>query len=125
VPKLLVVEDHDMSQTMLRRRLHRLGFEVISADNGRDAVVRALRGQPDVIVMDLSLPVMDGLTATRKLKSNPETSRIPIVALTARAIVGDREQAMAAGCDEYEIKPLNFKRLLEKIDALIGAQESV
>jgi CheY-like chemotaxis protein len=117
--RLLVVEDHEMSRTMLRRRLCRLGFEVLSATNGREAVIKAKGHLPDLIVMDLTLPVMDGFAATRLLKGNLETKGIPILALTAQAMAGDRERALGAGCDEYEIKPVNFERLLEKIDGLI------
>jgi len=119
--RVLVVEDHEMSRTMLTRRLHRLGYEVFSAADGREAVVRAGAWRPDVIVMDLSLPDMDGWTAARAIKGDPRTHRIPVVALTANALLDDRERALAAGCDEYETKPVNFQRLLAKMEQLIEA----
>jgi two-component system response regulator len=97
---ILLVEDNEMNRSMMTRRLHRLGFEVSTALNGREALVKAAAGRPDLILMDLSLPVMDGWTAAQTLKSNPKTFRIPIIALTAHAMAGDRERALAAGCDE-------------------------
>ena len=121
--RLLIVEDHEMSRTMLRRRLRRLGFEVLSAADGREGVLTAMGQVPDLIVLDLTLPVMDGYAAARLLKADDRTRAIPIVALTAQAMVGDRERALEAGCDSYEIKPLNFDRLLEKIDGLITAED--
>ncbi len=119
--RVLIVEDHEMSRTMLTRRLHRLGYEVLVAGDGREALVRAGAWRPDVIVMDLSLPDMDGWTAARAIKNDPRTHQIPVVALTANAMLDDRERALAAGCDEYETKPVNFQRLLAKMEQLIGA----
>lgn len=120
--RVLLVEDHDMSRTMLTRRLHRLGYEVTTAGNGREAVGKAVAWSPHLIVMDLSLPVVDGWTAARTLKSDPRTYGIPIVALTANVLLGDRERALEAGCDEYETKPVNMARLVEKIRALLPAE---
>ncbi|HUF48967.1 MAG TPA: response regulator [Vicinamibacterales bacterium] len=122
--RLLLVEDHEMSRTMLTRRLHRLGYEVTTATNGRDAVTKAGAWAPHLILMDLSLPVIDGWTAARTLKSDPRTYHIPIVALTANALLGDRERALEVGCDEYETKPVNMARLLEKVQTLLGAEAS-
>ena len=111
-----------MSRTMLSRRLHRLGYEVTTAVNGREAIAKAEAWHPDLIVMDLSLPIVDGWSATRAIKSDARTHRIPIVALTAHAMAHDRERALDAGCDEYETKPVNMDRLLEKITRLLDAE---
>jgi len=119
VHRVLLVEDHEMSRTMLSRRLHRLGYEVTTATNGREAIVKAEAWQPDLIVMDLSLPIVDGWAATRAIKGDPRTHRIPIVALTAHAMAHDRDRALDAGCDEYETKPVNLDRLLQKIAHLL------
>lgn len=121
--RLLIVEDNEMNRTMLTRRLRRLGFEVVSAANGRDAILTASLGRPDLILMDLSLPVIDGWSATRLIKSDPRTEHIPVVALTAHAMTEDRETALAAGCDEYETKPINMPQLLEKIRQLLPRVE--
>lgn len=123
VHRLLLVEDHEMSRTMLSRRLHRLGYEVATATNGREAIVKAEAWQPDLIVMDLSLPIVDGWTATRALKNDSKTHRIPIVALTAHAMAQDRDRALDAGCDEYETKPVNLERLLKKIEGLLTEEQ--
>ena len=112
-----------MSRTMLSRRLHRLGYEVATATNGREAIVKAEAWQPDLIVMDLSLPIVDGWTATRALKNDSKTHRIPIVALTAHAMAQDRDRALDAGCDEYETKPVNLERLLKKIEGLLTEEQ--
>lgn len=117
--KILIVEDNELNLDMLSRRLQRKGFEVISAVDGEKGVDKAKAERPDLILMDLSLPILDGYGATRQLKSDPATSTIPIIALTAHAMVGDREKAVAAGCDEYEVKPIEFPRLLEKIESLV------
>ncbi|STY31381.1 two-component system, OmpR family, copper resistance phosphate regulon response regulator CusR [Legionella wadsworthii] len=117
--KILIVEDNELNLDMLSRRLQRKGFDVISAVDGEKGVDKAKAERPDLILMDLSLPVLDGYGATRQLKSDPATSTIPIIALTAHAMVGDREKAVAAGCDEYEVKPIEFPRLLEKIESLV------
>jgi CheY-like chemotaxis protein len=121
---VLVVEDHDMSRSMLTRRLHRLGWDVLTAANGREAVTKANAWKPDLVLLDLSLPLMDGWNVARTLKSDPATYRIPIVALTANVLADERDRALSAGCDEYETKPVNLPRLLEKIEALLGVETS-
>ncbi len=120
MPKLLVVEDNEMNRDMLSRRLERKGFEVLCAENGEEGIKAARTGSPDLILMDMSLPVMDGWEATRRLKADPATSSIPVIALTAHAMAGDRDRALAAGCDDYDTKPVEFPRLLEKIQARLG-----
>lgn len=115
--KLLLVEDNEMNRDMLSRRLERKGFEVMIAVDGEQAIAMAASVLPDLILMDMSLPVIDGWEATRRLKSIPETSGIPVIALTAHAMVGDRQLALDAGCDDYDIKPIDLPRLLEKIEA--------
>ena len=118
--KVLLVEDNEMNRDMLSRRLQRKGFEVIIAADGREGVAKASAESPDLILLDMSLPVMDGWEAARKIKGNPETRDIPIIALTAHAMAGDREKALEAGCDDYDTKPIELPRLLGKIDALVG-----
>ena len=120
MPKLLVVEDNEDSREGLSRYLKRTGFEVLTAADGQQAVGVAHRDAPDLVLMDMSLPVLDGWEATRRLKADPATCRIPIIALTAHAMAGYREKALEAGCDEYETKPVEFPRLLEKVRALLG-----
>lgn len=120
--KILLVEDNEMNLDMLSRRLMRRGFEVSIAMDGMQGVEKANAEKPDLILMDMSLPVMDGWQATRQLKSSADTKHIPIIALTAHAIAGDREKCLAAGCDEYESKPVKFPSLLAKIDAILGLQ---
>ncbi len=117
--KILVVEDNEMNRDMLSRRLIRKKYEVLVAVDGRESVEMARSEAPDLILMDMSLPVMDGWEATRQLKASPETQAIPIVALTAHAMSGDREKAMEAGCDDYDTKPIELPRLLGKIEALL------
>jgi two-component system, cell cycle response regulator DivK len=117
--KILLVEDNEMNRDMLSRRLQRRGFEVEVAVDGGEAVRKAADG-PDLVLLDMSLPVMDGWTVAGKLKADAGTAGIPIIALTAHAMVGDREKALSAGCDDYETKPIDFPRLLAKIDALLG-----
>ncbi len=121
--KILIVEDNELNLDMLSRRLQRKGYEVISAIDGEKGVAMAQTEAPDLILMDLSLPVLDGYDATRQLKSDPKTRAIPIIALTAHAMVGDREKAVAAGCDDYEVKPIELPRLLEKIEKLVKTVE--
>jgi CheY-like chemotaxis protein len=116
--KILLVEDNEMNRDMLSRRLLRKGFEVVIAVDGREGVDMASSESPDLILLDMSLPVMDGWEAAGHLKTNPATREIPVLALTAHAMDGDREKALAAGCDDYDTKPVNFARLLEKISAL-------
>jgi two-component system cell cycle response regulator DivK len=120
MPKLLVVEDNEDSREGLSRYLNRVGFEVLTAADGQQAVGVAHLESPDLVLMDMSLPVLDGWEATRRLKADPATRRIPVIALTAHAMAGDREKALEAGCDEYETKPVEFPRLLEKVRALLG-----
>ncbi len=117
--KILLVEDNEMNRDMLGRRLQRRGFEVLIAVDGAEALAMAERGAPDLILMDMSLPVMDGWEATRRLKAVPATRAIPVIALTAHAMSGDREKAIEAGCDDYDTKPIEFARLLGKIEALL------
>ncbi len=119
MPKILLVEDNEMNRDMLSRRLIRKGFEVEMAVDGGEGVAKARGGGFDLILMDMSLPVMDGWEATRTLKSDPATKSIPIIALTAHAMTGDREKALASGCDDYDTKPIELPRLLEKIGALL------
>jgi two-component system, cell cycle response regulator DivK len=120
MPKLLVVEDNEESREGLSRHLKRKGFEVLTAADGQQAVGTAWAEVPDLILMDMSLPVLDGWEATRRLKADPTTRGIPVIALTAHAMAGDREKALEAGCDEYETKPVEFARLLDKVRALLG-----
>jgi CheY-like chemotaxis protein len=116
--KILLVEDNQMNRDMLSRRLRRKGFEVLLATDGQEGISLARSGAPDLILMDMSLPTMDGWTAARLLKSDTDTRSIPIIALTAHAMRGDRDKALDAGCDEYETKPVNLARLLGKIESL-------
>jgi CheY-like chemotaxis protein len=118
-PKILLVEDNEMNRDMLSRRLQRKGYEVILALDGGQGVALAGEQTPDLILMDMSLPVLDGWEATRRLKAQPETQAIPIIALTAHAMEGDRAKALAAGCDDYDTKPIELPRLLEKITLLL------
>jgi two-component system, cell cycle response regulator DivK len=120
VPTLLLIEDNEENRDGLSRRLRRKGFEVLVAADGRQGVEAARAAGPDLILMDMSLPVLDGWEATRQLKAAPETRGVPVIALTAHAMAGDREKALQAGCDEYETKPVEFDRLLGKIQALLG-----
>ena len=118
--KILLVEDNEMNRDMLSRRLQRKGFEVIIAADGQQGVAKASAESPDLILLDMSLPVMDGWEAARKIKGDPETRDIPIIALTAHAMAGDREKALEAGCDEYDTKPIELPRLLGKINLFLG-----
>jgi CheY-like chemotaxis protein len=120
--RILLVEDNEMNLDMLSRRLERRGFEILVAVDGAQGVEMAHQEKPDLILMDMSLPVMDGWEATRRLKADAATRQIPIIALTAHAIAGDRERCLAAGCDEYESKPVKFPRLLEKIQTILGIE---
>ena len=115
MPKILIVEDNEMNRDMLSRRLERRGFAIVMAVDGQQGVDLARSEKPDLILMDMSLPVMDGWTATQTIKSDAELKGIPVIALTAHAMEGDREKAMAAGCDDYDTKPIELPRLLEKI----------
>jgi len=119
VPKILMVEDNEMNVNMLSRRLQKRGYQVITAGDGNEGHAMARSENPDLILMDISLPGMDGWEVTRLLKSNEATRHIPIIALTAHALVTDREKASEAGCDEYETKPIDFERLTRKIESLL------
>jgi len=115
MPKILIVEDNEMNRDMLSRRLERRGFAIVMAVDGQQGVDMARSEKPDLILMDMSLPVMDGWTATQTIKGDAELAGIPVIALTAHAMAGDREKAMGAGCDDYDTKPIELPRLLEKI----------
>ena len=119
--RILLVEDNEMNRDMLSRRLARRGFEVLIAENGQSGVDLTVSERPDLVLMDMSLPVMDGWEATRRLKADPNTSAIPIIALTAHAMASDRELALEAGCDDYDSKPVDLTRLLRKIEQLLAA----
>ncbi len=124
MPKILLVEDNEMNRDMLARRLERRGYSVVSAVDGQAGVTMGHTESPDLILMDMSLPVLDGWEATRQLKASPQTRLIPIIALTAHAMSGDRDKAMDAGCDDYDTKPVDLARLLGKIDSLIKRNAS-
>ncbi len=113
--KILIVEDNEMNRDMLSRRLERRGFEIVIAVDGQEGIERTRSEQPDLILLDMSLPVMDGWEAASILKKEPATAAIPIIALTAHAMSGDRERALEVGCDDYDVKPIEFERLLEKM----------
>jgi two-component system, cell cycle response regulator DivK len=120
VAKILLVEDNEMNRDMLSRRLERRGYQVVIAVDGAEGVRMAGAEAPALILMDMSLPVLDGWEATRQIKAAPATGGIPIIALTAHAMSGDREKAIEAGCDDFDTKPVDLPRLLAKIDALLG-----
>ncbi len=120
MPKILLVEDNEMNRDMLSRRLERRSFEVVIAVDGGEGVSFASSHRPDLIIMDMSLPVLDGWESTRRIKENPETAHIPVLALTAHAMAGERDKAIAAGCNDYDTKPVDFPRLLGKIEALLA-----
>lgn len=124
MPKILLVEDNEDNRDMLSRRLQRRGYQVIFAVNGAEGVSKTLSEQPDLVLMDLNLPVLDGWEATQQLKANPQTQAIPVIALTADAMSGDKEKALAAGCDDYDTKPIDLPRLLEKIEQLLATRPS-
>jgi two-component system, cell cycle response regulator DivK len=119
MPRILLVEDNEMNRDMLSRRLVRNGYEVITAEDGKQGSDMALSERPDLILMDMSLPVIDGWEATRRIKANDATRHIPVIALTAHAMAGDREKAMEVGCEDYDTKPVELPRLLGKIAALL------
>jgi two-component system cell cycle response regulator DivK len=120
MPRLLYVEDNEMNRDMLSRRLQRRGFEVLIAGDGEQGVTLAAAEKPDLILMDLSLPVLDGWEATRRIKATPDTRHIPIIGLTAHAMAADRDKCLEAGCDDYDTKPVELGRLLDKIERLLG-----
>lgn len=119
MPKLLLVEDNEMNRDMLSRRLERKGFSIVMATDGAAGVEMAKSENPDLILMDMSLPIMDGWAATRQIKADPQTKTIPVIALTAHAMAGDRERTLEAGCDDYDTKPIDLPRLLSKIEGLL------
>ena len=121
--KILLVEDNETNRDMLSRRLRRRGFEVVIAVDGEEGIQMAATEAPALILMDMSLPVVDGWEATRRLKANHGTAAIPVIALTAHAMAGDRNRALAAGCDDYDTKPVELKRLVGKITAILGQPE--
>ncbi|MCA9715656.1 MAG: response regulator [Myxococcales bacterium] len=118
--KILIVEDNELSRDMLSRRLRRKGYEVITAEDGETGIVKAEANLPDVILMDLSLPKLDGWETTRRIKGMSQTQNIPVIALTAHAMSGDREKAIDAGCDDYDTKPVDLRRLLTKIQRFLA-----
>jgi CheY-like chemotaxis protein len=120
MPTILLVEDNEMNRDMLTRRLERKGFDVLIAVDGDEASRAIAQSSFDLVLMDINLPGKDGYALTRELKSNPRTAKVPVIALTAHAMVGDREKSIAAGCDEYDTKPVDLPRLLGKIQALLG-----
>jgi two-component system cell cycle response regulator DivK len=120
--KILLVEDNEMNRDMLMRRLERKGFEVVIAIDGKAGIDMASSSNPDIILMDLSLPVIDGWEAARQIKADSATQSIPIIALTAHAMAGDEQKALEAGCDDYDTKPIDLQRLLQKISNLVGTQ---
>jgi two-component system, cell cycle response regulator DivK len=118
MPKVLLVEDNEMNRDMLSRRLERRGFAVVTAVDGADGVAKSKRDLPDIVLMDMSLPVMDGWEATRAIRADEATRGMPVIALTAHSMAGDREKAMEAGCNDYDVKPIEIERLLGKMAAL-------
>ena len=123
MPKILLVEDNEMNRDMLSRRLQRKGYQVVAAHDGEQGHAMAQSEMPDLILMDISLPLMSGWEVTRLLKNNPATKHIPIIALTAHALVTDRQKAFEAGCDDYDTKPIEFGRLSEKIENFLLAKK--
>ena len=125
LPKVLIVEDNEMNRDMLSRRLMRKGYSVVIATDGEQGVAMAASETPDLILMDMSLPKLDGWEATRRLKADAELKKIPIIALTAHAMTDDRDKALAAGCDDYDTKPVDLPRLLEKMETILRHEASV
>ena len=117
--KILIVEDNEMNRDMLSRRLVRRGYQIVMAVDGEEGIAMAKTESPDLVLMDMSLPVIDGWEAARRLKAEPSTRAIPVIGLTAHAMAGDREKVIAAGCDDYDTKPVELPRLLQKIEALL------
>lgn len=122
--KILLVEDNEMNREMLSRRLAKRNFEIVLAVTGREAIEKALSAHPDLILMDLSLPDVDGWEATRRIKGQAATASIPVIALTAHAMAGDRERALESGADDYDTKPVEFPRLLQKIESFLGTKQT-
>jgi len=124
MPKILLVEDNEMNRDMLSRRLIRSGYEVVLAVDGAQGVAMAASDAPDLVLMDMSLPVLDGWEATRRLKSDPATRGLPVIALTAHAMAGDEKKAREAGCDDFDTKPVEYARLLSKIEGLLQKRKA-
>ncbi|MGF1582481.1 MAG: response regulator [Gemmataceae bacterium] len=122
--KILLVEDNELNRDMLSRRLRKKGYDVVIAEDGQQGLDLVETHAPDLILMDMSLPIIDGWEATRRLKANANTEEIPVIALTAHAMAGDREKAIESGCDDYDTKPIDFPRLLEKIQSLLQKRTS-
>lgn len=120
MPTILLVEDNELNRDMLSRRLQRKGYTVMIAVDGEEAIAKATADSPELILMDMNIPLIDGWEATRQIKASSQGGQIPIIALTAHAMAGDREKALEVGCDEYETKPVEFPRLLEKIEQFLG-----
>ena len=125
MPRILLVEDNEMNRDMLSRRLQRKGYSVLIALDGEQGLAKAYSEMPDLILMDISLPFIDGYEVTRRLKANPRTRHIPVIALTAHALLTDRDKALKAGCNDYDTKPVDFARLTEKIETLLVNEKSL
>jgi len=125
MPRILLVEDNEMNRDMLSRRLQRKGYSVLIAVDGEQGLATAYSEMPDLILMDISLPFIDGYEVTRRLKANPRTRNIPVIALTAHALLTDRDKALRAGCNDYDTKPVDFTRLTEKIETLLVKEKSL
>jgi two-component system cell cycle response regulator DivK len=125
MPRILLVEDNEMNRDMLSRRLQRKGYVVLIAHDGEQGLAKACSEIPDLILMDISLPFIDGYEVTRRLKANPRTRHIPVIALTAHALLTDRDKALKAGCNDYDTKPVDFGRLTEKIENLLVNEETL
>jgi CheY-like chemotaxis protein len=125
MPRILLVEDNEMNRDMLSRRLQRKGYSVLIAVDGEQGLATAYSEMPDLILMDISLPFIDGYEVTRRLKANPRTRHIPVIALTAHALLTDRDKALKAGCNDYDTKPVDFTRLTEKIETLLVKEKSL
>jgi two-component system cell cycle response regulator DivK len=121
--RILYIEDTENNRILVKRRLEKSGHEVVTAENAREGIARALAEMPDLILMDMGMPEIDGWSATRQLKADPELRGIPVIAVTAHAMQGDREKTLQAGCDEYETKPFDFTRLIEKIQTLVASRQ--
>jgi two-component system, cell cycle response regulator DivK len=124
MPRILLVEDNEISRDILSRRLRKAGYEILMAADGSEAISAAAAEHPDLILMDMTLPGIDGWEAARELRGRGETAKIPVIALTAHTLPADRERALAAGCDEYEPKPVELPSLLQKIETLLSRQQS-
>jgi CheY-like chemotaxis protein len=125
MPRILLVEDNEMNRDMLSRRLQRKGYSVLIAVDGEQGLAKAYSEMPDLILMDISLPFIDGYEVTRRLKANPRTRHIPVIALTAHALLTDRDKALKAGCNDYDTKPVDFARLTEKIETLLVNEKTL